>query len=414
MTTLPPTSFISPAKDGHKHSAATALNDRAEAAPLLPFSNVMADQLPATEATAGPGVALLSAQPLADSGELAGEFVADLGLTSAAEDGGKILPEERQNLPLFGGAAQVNLASGAIAQATGEGSDASVKRRIPETPLTVKSGAVEAPPLGGGELSSAAARSGGGSALLWKVAPAAAPVEGAAVSAGATNRGAEGDGPLLAFGAAARGVDAAVSASAQAAVLTPAPSQLDVAASETRLDAGELTDVARQLGARPMAGAEKANALQLTISQHAIDDPGWSQALGARLQWMASRGVQSATLRLHPEELGGINVQLSMNGDRAAVQFQTQRSETSELLERLMPRLSQAMEQQGLRLDDAKVSHHTAWSEAQQQNQQFADRNQQFFARLQRPDVALSDSEPEMVRSSERRDSGDSSVDAYA
>jgi flagellar hook-length control protein FliK len=132
---------------------------------------------------------------------------------------------------------------------------------------------------------------------------------------------------------------------------------------------------------------------------------------------MGSTGTQTAQLQLNPEELGGIHVQLSMQGDKASVQFQAQHSETSELIERLMPRLSQAMEQQGMRLEEAKVSHQSAWADAQQQQQ-----SQQFSDRAQRGVVHFSgDAEPASEPEASREDSaprgaprGDSAVDDYA
>ena len=132
---------------------------------------------------------------------------------------------------------------------------------------------------------------------------------------------------------------------------------------------------------------------------------------------MSNTGTQTASLRLNPEELGGIHVQLSMQGDKASVQFQTQHNETSELIERLMPRLSQAMEQQGMRLDDVKVSHQAAWSEAQQQqqNQQFSDRAQRGVVHFAGDAEGSTEQEPSVPdSSSSRAPRSDSAVDDYA
>lgn len=112
--------------------------------------------------------------------------------------------------------------------------------------------------------------------------------------------------------------------------------------------------------------AERASPPQFSVLQNALTDPAWGQAMTARLGWMAGSGVHNASLRLHPEELGGVNVQINLSGDRASVQFQTQNAETSELIEKLMPRLASAFESQGMKLDDAKVSHQASWGEQQQ------------------------------------------------
>lgn len=96
--------------------------------------------------------------------------------------------------------------------------------------------------------------------------------------------------------------------------------------------------------------------LNFTLAENAMTDPKWGQTMAARLGWMANNGVHSATVQLHPEELGRINVQISLDGDSGRVQFQAQHAETSELLERMLPRLTHGFEQQGLRLDEVKVS----------------------------------------------------------
>lgn len=143
----------------------------------------------------------------------------------------------------------------------------------------------------------------------------------------------------------------------------------------TRDPAGaELVETSRLTPPRVGLARERSPA-QFAINQSVFDEPAWGQAMAARIQWMGQGGVHSAKLRVNPEELGGIQVQLSMQGDRASVQFQTQHSETREIIERLMPRLAQAMESQGLRLEEAKVSHHSNWSEgpASRQDQQFAE-----------------------------------------
>ncbi|WP_269620487.1 flagellar hook-length control protein FliK [Zhongshania sp. BJYM1] len=112
----------------------------------------------------------------------------------------------------------------------------------------------------------------------------------------------------------------------------------------------------------------------LTVSQNALTDPNWAQAMSAKVTWMAGNGVHTATMQLHPAELGSIHVQLSVQGDTTSVQIQTQHKDTSDLMERMMPRLHSGMESQGLRLDDVKVSHNPGLNDGAAANsgQQFA------------------------------------------
>ncbi|WP_373077161.1 flagellar hook-length control protein FliK [Zhongshania sp.] len=104
-------------------------------------------------------------------------------------------------------------------------------------------------------------------------------------------------------------------------------------------------------------GAAPRAAVALTMNQSLVDNPGWGQAMAARIGMMVNNGVHTASMQLHPAELGSIHIQLSMNGDNTSVQFQAQNSEASDLIEKMLPRLSSSFEQQGLRLDEVKVSH---------------------------------------------------------
>jgi flagellar hook-length control protein FliK len=120
----------------------------------------------------------------------------------------------------------------------------------------------------------------------------------------------------------------------------------------------DLVDLANltQLKTSSAASASRA-PLSMPITQSLVDDPAWGQAMAARIGFLATNGVHTATLQLHPAELGSIHIQLSIQGDNASVQFQTQNSDTGDLVEKMLPRLSSGMEGQGLRLDEVKVTH---------------------------------------------------------
>jgi flagellar hook-length control protein FliK len=120
----------------------------------------------------------------------------------------------------------------------------------------------------------------------------------------------------------------------------------------------DLVDLANltQLKTSSSVSASRA-PLSMPITQSLVDDPAWGQAMAARIGFMANNGVHTATLQLHPAELGSIHIQLSIQGDNASVQFQTQSSDTGDLVEKMLPRLSSGMEGQGLRLDEVKVTH---------------------------------------------------------
>lgn len=127
----------------------------------------------------------------------------------------------------------------------------------------------------------------------------------------------------------------------------------------------DLSNLSQLKAATTLGGSGDAKGIpQFHITENALTDPGWEKAMSARIGWMSSQGVHNATLRLNPQELGGIHIQLSVDGDSANVKFQTEHRDTREMIERLMPRLHAAFEAQGIKLEEARVSHNAQLNNA--------------------------------------------------
>lgn len=70
-----------------------------------------------------------------------------------------------------------------------------------------------------------------------------------------------------------------------------------------------------------------------------------------------ARGDSSVvTVKLHPEELGELNIRMVMEGDQLKLQIQAQNQQVREILEQNFPRLRTAMEDQGVTVEDFQVS----------------------------------------------------------
>ena len=103
-------------------------------------------------------------------------------------------------------------------------------------------------------------------------------------------------------------------------------------------------------------------------AQHAKPDPSapglsspvgssaWTEELGAKLTWMASQGIESASLRLSPEHLGPLQVTISVRDGQASVWFGAAQPDTRTALQQSLPQLRQLFANQGLTLADAGVS----------------------------------------------------------
>ncbi|MBN2644259.1 MAG: flagellar hook-length control protein FliK [Desulfuromonadaceae bacterium] len=70
-----------------------------------------------------------------------------------------------------------------------------------------------------------------------------------------------------------------------------------------------------------------------------------------------SRGESSVvTVRLHPEELGELQLRMVMEGEQLKVHLHAQTQQVQEVLEKNFPRLREALQDQGLTVEDFQVS----------------------------------------------------------
>lgn len=79
------------------------------------------------------------------------------------------------------------------------------------------------------------------------------------------------------------------------------------------------------------------------------------QVLG-RLRLGAGRDSSSISLKLNPEELGEVKLEMVVEKDRVRAMIQAQNQQVQEVLERHLPRLREALQQQGLKLEEVQVS----------------------------------------------------------
>jgi flagellar hook-length control protein FliK len=86
---------------------------------------------------------------------------------------------------------------------------------------------------------------------------------------------------------------------------------------------------------------------------------GWGDEIGTHLAIMAANGREAASLRLSPEHLGPLEVQISMKDGQANVVFGASNPETRNALEQSLPRLREMFAAQGLTLGNANVSRDT-------------------------------------------------------
>ncbi len=119
-------------------------------------------------------------------------------------------------------------------------------------------------------------------------------------------------------------------------------------------------------GAPPVSAQAGAATLTQAGISVPIDQPGWDQALGQRIQWListhnlgAGQVSHAAQLQLNPPDLGPLEVRITVQHDQTSVAFSSQHGPVREALESALPRLREILGEQGLNLVDVSVSQHS-------------------------------------------------------
>jgi flagellar hook-length control protein FliK len=86
-----------------------------------------------------------------------------------------------------------------------------------------------------------------------------------------------------------------------------------------------------------------------------VESPAWGAALGARMVWNVSNGVQSASLDLNPRDLGPVNVLLHVSDDEVSLAFNSQHAVVREAIEAALPRLRDMLASSGFELAGVEI-----------------------------------------------------------
>lgn len=107
-----------------------------------------------------------------------------------------------------------------------------------------------------------------------------------------------------------------------------------------------------------------------TLGFHITAEAGshdWNQQISSRIRWMGNVNMSSAELKLHPAELGTVEVKISTEDDQTRVSFVTSNPQTRELIESSLPRLRELLGDSGLQLQQGDVSHRDQAGQAKQE-----------------------------------------------
>lgn len=96
---------------------------------------------------------------------------------------------------------------------------------------------------------------------------------------------------------------------------------------------------------------------ELPAMTKAFNHPEWKQELNERIIWMHNKAIPSAELRLNPQHLGPISIQINVDKDQqASILFNAHNAGVREAIEAAMPKLKDMLGAQQVTLAEANVS----------------------------------------------------------
>ena len=137
-------------------------------------------------------------------------------------------------------------------------------------------------------------------------------------------------------------------------VATRAAVKIDAAVSQTTSEGNSATTITAVAQAAASANTPAIAKLQAQLAPR-VGNPGWDQALGQHVVYMAGQGSQTASLTLNPPDLGPIQVVLNISNDQANASFTAVQPEVRAALEAAMPKLREMMSEAGITLGNATV-----------------------------------------------------------
>jgi flagellar hook-length control protein FliK len=142
-------------------------------------------------------------------------------------------------------------------------------------------------------------------------------------------------------------------------VLTEKLSQTVIIAAEATTQAAEIsTSDSETSGAATLLTVPETVHKEPPVSRELrapVGSPAFTRQLSDEITWMMQQGRDAVSIKLSPEQLGPIEVRISIRESDATVWFGAAQAETRSAIEQSLPRLREMLSAQGLMLSDAGV-----------------------------------------------------------
>ncbi|CAM2838094.1 flagellar hook-length control protein FliK [Legionella steigerwaltii] len=125
-------------------------------------------------------------------------------------------------------------------------------------------------------------------------------------------------------------------------------------------------DVPMENRAPIMDIASQTQSLVIPIE---VNTPEWSKQFSEHIIWLGQQqGVKSAVIKLNPEDLGPLEINIKVMNDSASVNIITNNHHIRDIIDQSLPRLQAMMAEQGLNLSEVQIDSDANPRQFSQQN----------------------------------------------
>lgn len=104
-----------------------------------------------------------------------------------------------------------------------------------------------------------------------------------------------------------------------------------------------------------------------------ISNSQWADKFSEHIIWLGHQGIKSALIKIHPEDLGPLEISIKVVKDSASVNINSHSSHVREILDQALPRLREMMTEQGLNLTDVHIGSDANSRDSSQNGQSFEE-----------------------------------------
>lgn len=157
------------------------------------------------------------------------------------------------------------------------------------------------------------------------------------------------------------------------AVFTKIPVEIDTNTTlETDNPVSLVNSLVSNAGIDPQTSKTNTDVKTLSIPVD-VNSPQWSDEFAERIVWMGQQTIKSALIKVHPEDLGPIEINIKIVKDAATLNISSHSTHVCNIVDQSMPKLREMMAEQGINLAEVHISADANSQQSSQQHNNFRE-----------------------------------------